>query len=252
MTSPGSSRPPVPATLAPSPLPAAAPAAPVPAPERAASDAELVARLNATHDMAGFRSRGGPVVRAIEARRRRLVADRVLRALPGTVVDVGCEDGWIAEAYAFRADRTVLVDLDPAMLARAQARDLPRTTTCVGDATGPATCPDASAQVVVLSAVLEHLERPQQALAAWAPVLVRGGRFVVFVPADRPILCAKGVLAKTGLWRLVPGISLSPAPGHVRTFRRTDLVRLLRPFGVIEDLEFDPAVLGYAASVRVP
>jgi SAM-dependent methyltransferase len=213
--------------------------------------AERNATLNRTHDMAGMRARGGRLVRAIEERRRRLVAHRVVRLRPRVAVDVGGEDGWIAEAWASRVGETVIVDLDPAMAERARARRLPRTRVLVGDATDPGLLPRGGADVIVLSAVLEHLPRPADALRALAPALVAGGRFVVFVPADRPILAAKRVLAATGLHRLARGVSLEPAPGHLHAFDRASLSALLAPFGSIEELELDPAVLGYAATVRV-
>lgn len=243
-----------PVSSAPAPTaPPSAPRAPGDGPPRgrAAPDAATVAAWNVTHDMAGLRARGGVVVRAVEARRRALVADRVRRLRPRVVVDVGAEDGWIAEAYAADAGRTVLVDLDPAVLARAAARGLPRTSCVVGDARGPAPLPDGCADVVVLSAVLEHVPDPARVLAAWARVLVPGGHVVVFVPADGPILCAKRVLGATGLHRLVPGVSLAPAPGHVVTFTRARLARLLNPFGAVEEIGFDPRVLGYTALLRV-
>jgi SAM-dependent methyltransferase len=220
------------------------------APGSSSPTAASVAAWNRTHDMAGLRARGGAVVRAVEARRRRLVAERVLRLRPRLVVDVGSEDGWIAEAYASGVGETVLVDLDPAMLERAAARGLARTRCVVGDATGPAVVAPRSIDVVVLSAVLEHVARPADVLRAWAPALVPGGRFVIFVPADRPILVAKKILGSTGLHRVVSGLSLAPAPGHVVTFDRRSLARLLNPFGVVEGLDFDPLVLGYIATLR--
>jgi SAM-dependent methyltransferase len=119
------------------------------------------------------------------------------------------------------------------------------------DAGGPCPLPRGSADAVVLSAVLEHLARPRAALAAWAAALRPGGRIVVFVPADRPILLAKRVLRATRLGGLVRGLSLDPAPGHVRVFDRRSLARLLIPLGSVEGIRFDPAVLGYAAVVRV-
>ena len=221
-------------------------------PARPAPDLAAVAAWNRTHDMAGLRARGGAVVRAIEARRRALVAARVQRARPRVVVDVGCEDGWIAEAYAACAEETVLVDLDPAVLARAERKGLPRVRCVVGDVRGPAPLAAGSADVVVLSAVLEHVDRPGGALAAWAAVVRPGGRLVVYVPADRPILLAKRILARTGLHRLVRGVSLEPAPGHVVTFSRRSLARLLNLFGSVEEIAFDPLVLGYVATVRIP
>ena len=217
--------------------------------------------LNRTHDKAGLRSRGGIVVRSIEDRRRELVVARVRRALSllasgsplrsGVVADVGCEDGWIARGYAEQAAQTILVDVDPRMLARACESSIPRCRTVVADAAFEGAVAPSSVDVVVLSAILEHVRDPKAVLAAWAPALSDGGRFVVYVPADRPILALKRVLRATRLGFLVRGVSLDPAPGHVRTFSRRSLVRLLKPFGVLEELEFDPAVLGYAATVRV-
>lgn len=233
------------------PAPALAASAPRVADDDRAARAAAVVAMNATHAMAGMRARAGRVVAAVEARRRAWVASRVRRLRPRVVVDVGCEDGWIASAYADRAGTTVLVDLDPAMLARADARGLPRTRCVVGDALGPACLPDGCADVLVLSAVLEHVAAPERVLLAWRRVLVAGGHVVVMVPADGPILSIKRLLRATGLGRLLPGLSLDPAPGHVVTFRRATLARLLRRFGAVEELGFDPRVLGYVAVLRV-
>jgi hypothetical protein len=106
------------------------------------------------------------------------------------------------------------------------------------------------ADVVVLSALLEHLERPADALRALAPLLRAGGAFVVYVPADGPILFAKGVLRATRLGGWVKGLSLEPAPGHVQRFTRASLAALLRPFGDLLEVAFDPVALGYVAVVR--
>jgi hypothetical protein len=73
---------------------------------------------------------------------------------------------------------------------------------------------------------------------------------VIYVPADGPILFAKGVLKATRLGSLVKGLSLEPAPGHVQRFTRTSLVRLLAPFGDLLEVTFDPVALGYVAVLR--
>lgn len=210
--------------------------------------------LNRTHDMAGLRARGGRIVRGIEERRRRLVATRVLRAAPRVVVDVGCEDGWLAEAYAHGVERVVLSDLDPAVLARSSLAGRPGVEAVVADALAPQPLLDAvgrgGADVVVLSALLEHLPAPRAAIEALAPLLAPEGRFVIYVPADRPILLAKRVLKATHLGGLVRGLSLDPAPGHVQTFTRGSLVRLLAPLGDLLEVTFDPVALGYVAVLR--
>jgi SAM-dependent methyltransferase len=210
------------------------------------------ARWNATHSMAGMRARAGSLVRAIEERRRRLVAEAVLASRPRHVVDVGCEDGWMAEAYAPRVGRTTLVDLDPAMLERARRRAIPRADARVADAEDARALAGLSADVVLLSAVLEHVERPEAALAAAAGALAPGGRIVAYVPADGPILAAKAFLRALRLGRLLPGLSLEPAPGHVRRYDRRSFARDLARVGRVERLAFDPAVLGYLGVVRPP
>lgn len=211
-------------------------------------------RLNDTHAMAAMRARAGRIVRAVEARRRRLVARAVLRAHPRVVADVGCEDGWIAEAYAAHVERVVLCDLDPRGLAAAPLARRAHVDTVVADATAPGALVErlapCGADVLVLSALLEHLPRPGRALAALAPALAPGGRFVVWLPADGPILLAKRVLKATRLGALVRGLSLEPAPGHLHRFAGRDVVRLLRPHGRIEEVRFDPLCLGWLGVVR--
>ncbi len=207
--------------------------------------------LNRTHAMAGLRSRGGRLVRAIEERRRRLVAERVLRRRPRVVVDLGCEDGWVAEAYAQGVERLLLADLDPAMLAGSALARRSGVECLTADALAPAALFErlgpGGADVIVLSALLEHLPEPGRALAALAPLLRPGGAFVIYVPADGPILLAKRLLKTTRLGGLVRGLSLEPAPGHLQRFTRASLARLLAPHGRLLELAFDPAVLGYVA-----
>lgn len=207
--------------------------------------------LNRTHAMAGLRARGGRVVRAIEARRRRLLAAAVTAGRHRLVLDVGAEDGWLAAGYAERTERLVLLDLDPDVLAGAALAEAPGVETRVADATDATSLGralgEARFDVVVVSALLEHLPRPDDALRALTPRLAPGGRLVVYVPADGPILLLKAILRRTGFGRLVRGLPLEPAPGHLHRFDRRSLARLLAPHGRILSLVFDPLVLGYLA-----
>ena len=210
--------------------------------------------LNRTHAMADMRARAGRIVRAIEERRRRLVCDRVRRLRPRLVVDVGCEDGWIAEGYVDAVEQLVLADLDPDVLAAATLCRHPRVEAVVVDATQPraleAHLAGRRPDLIVLCALLEHLPRPAAALDALRPLLAPGGRFLVYLPADGPILMAKAVLKHTRTGGLIKGLSLAPAPGHLHRFARRDVAGLLAPYGVIEEISFDPVCLGYVALVR--
>jgi SAM-dependent methyltransferase len=177
-----------------------------------------------------------------------------VRALePRRVLDVGCEDGWLAESYADGLERLVLADLDPEVLAGSALAGRPGVVTVVADALQPEAAARAlgprGADVIVVSALLEHLDRPRAALDALRPLLAPGGAFVVYVPADPPILLAKRVLRWTRLGGLVRGLSLDPAPGHVQTFTRATFARLLSGVGRVREIAFDPLALGYVAVV---
>ena len=117
-------------------------------------------------------------------------------------MDVGCEDGWIAEGYADAVtDRSSWTSTRTCSRASRLA-GRPGVRAVVGDATTPGAWVDAAgrgrADVVVLSALLEHLPAPDDALCALAPLLAPAGRFVVYVPADGPILLAKRILRSRG------------------------------------------------------
>lgn len=204
--------------------------------------------------MARMRERAGRIVLAIEARRRRLIAGWIRRLRPRVVFDVGCEDGWIAQHYVERVESLVLVDLDPATLAASALAAHPSVRTAVADATDAADLERAfgtcRADVIVLSALLEHLPRPADTLVALRAFLAPGGRFLVYLPADAPILLAKRVLSWSRLAGLVRGLSLEPAPGHLHDFDRRGVARLAARGGRLEMLSFDPLCLGYLAVVR--
>ncbi len=230
-----------------------------PAPELAAPDLVTGSRawneaLNRTHAMGAWREGAGTLVRAIEDRRKRLVCDAVLRHAPRLVVDVGCEDGWVADGYASQVERLLLVDIDQHVLEACPLADRHNVETVVSDVTAPEALDRAlgrvRADVIVLSALLEHLPRPEDALHALTPMLAPGGRFVVYVPADRPILLLKRLLKATRIGALVKGLSLEPAPGHLHVFDRRAFARLLATHGEVESLRFDPVCLGYLAVLR--
>jgi 2-polyprenyl-3-methyl-5-hydroxy-6-metoxy-1,4-benzoquinol methylase len=226
------------------------------APSGAAADLKAWnAALNETHAMATLRDEGGVVVRHLEARRRRLIVDTLRALAPRRLIDVGCEDGWLAESYAAFVPEVVLSDIDGAVLAKSRAAQQPGVRVIEADATQPAALVEhlgaGWADVVLLSALLEHLPDPHGALRALRSLLVPGGDVVVYLPADRPILLLKRILKATHLGGLVGGLSLEPAPGHLHTFARKDVVRLLRPYGRITRLQFDPLCLGYLAVVRI-
>jgi SAM-dependent methyltransferase len=194
--------------------------------------------LNRRYGMENLRAHPNPVVRWIEARRRSRIG-----ALVGTgfrrALDVGAEDGSLAATWR-DAERgfTLLLDLDPRMLRRA--------------AGSPAVAADASRlplksssfDVIVLSAVLEHVVDALACVEEAARVLRPRGRIVAYVPWDRAVVGIKrwARRCRLPLGRLHEG----PAPGHLRCFDRSALERLFRPVARRKlSIELDPLSLGY-------
>lgn len=114
-----------------------------------------------------------------DANRTRDVAAGALRALPapgGTVLEVGCGTGrntaWLAEV----ADAVVAVDISEEMLARTRARLRAAPVFLVRqDVREGLPLADASFDAVVITLVLEHVERLENVLAECARVLRPGG-----------------------------------------------------------------------------
>jgi SAM-dependent methyltransferase len=201
--------------------------------------------LNRRYGMENLRAHPNPVVRWIEARRRSrigaMVGSSFRRAL-----DVGAEDGSLAATWRDAAEGfTLLLDLDPGMLRRAAA--------------GPAVAADASRlplrsssfDVVVLSAVLEHVVDAPACVEEAVRILRPRGRIVAYVPWDRAVVGLKrwARRCRVPLGNLHDG----PAPGHLRCFDRAALERLFGPVGRRGlSIDLDPLSLGYYVEATLP
>ena len=197
--------------------------------------------LNRRYAMENLERHGSRWVRAIEARRRRRIAALVE---PFEVaLDLGAEDGSLAEHWRSKGGRVVLLDLDPGMLRRATGDRL------AADA-GWLPLRANSCDCVVLSAILEHVIDPAATLAECRRVLRPGGRIVAYVPWD-------GAVVPLKKWARRCGFPLGPlhdglAPGHLRTFDRGTLRRLFDAAGCEVRIRLDPWSLGYYVTARVP
>jgi 2-polyprenyl-6-hydroxyphenyl methylase / 3-demethylubiquinone-9 3-methyltransferase len=90
------------------------------------------------------------------------------------VVDLGCGGGFLAVPLAELGARVVGVDLAPVALRAARERSALRFAPVVGDL-GEPPLRDGSADVVLLSDVLEHVTAPAAAVAAAGALLRPGG-----------------------------------------------------------------------------
>jgi ubiquinone/menaquinone biosynthesis C-methylase UbiE len=112
----------------------------------------------------------------------RLLIDTARVGPEDTVLDVACGPGLVACALAEVARQVTGIDLTPAMIeqarARQRARGLTNLTWLVGDAV-PLPFPDAAFSVVVSRYAMHHFLDPKAVLAEMVRVCAPGGRVAV-------------------------------------------------------------------------
>lgn len=196
--------------------------------------------LNLRYGMENLRDHKNPLVRRIERRRRRALSDLVPpfdRAL-----DLGAEDGSLAAEWRAKGRFVLLLDLDARMLRRGGAP---------GAAADAMRLPlkGASFDVVVLSAILEHVLEPRDVVAEGARVLRPNGHLVAYVPWDRAVVGLKRWAKRLGI--PFGALADGQAPGHLRTFDRARLRALFAPVAREVRVRLDPFSLGYYVEARV-
>jgi SAM-dependent methyltransferase len=133
------------------------------------------------------------------------------------VLDLGCRDGALTQAYAGGND-IVGVDADRAALAEAQKLGI---ETRWADLDEPLPFDDASFDVVVAGELLEHLRDPRRVVADARRVLRPGGTFVASVP--------NAYRLKNRL-RFALGHKPESDPTHLQMFSAADVRKLLDGF----------------------
>jgi SAM-dependent methyltransferase len=133
------------------------------------------------------------------------------------VLDLGCRDGALTQAY-LAGNEIVGMDADQDALAEAARLGI---ETRWADLDQPLDLPDASFDVAVAGELLEHLRDPDQLVAEIGRVLRPGGTFVASVP--------NAYRLKRRLSFLL-GRPPDTDPTHLQMFSATDVRALLRDF----------------------
>src|SRR6201996_33092 len=98
------------------------------------------------------------------------------------VADLGAGEGWLSQLLARRAEKVIAVDNSPKMVAFGRAeskkKGIPNLEYRLGDLSDPP-IPAHSVDIAILSQALHHAANPQQAVAAAANLLRKGGRLIV-------------------------------------------------------------------------
>jgi SAM-dependent methyltransferase len=97
------------------------------------------------------------------------------------IADVGCGDGQFLEFLKARGyERIVGIETDPVRAGNAKKRGV-RVFASRGEAQAGG-LPEASAEILFVWHVLEHVERPADFIAEYAPLLAPSGAMVISVP----------------------------------------------------------------------
>ena len=133
------------------------------------------------------------------------------------VLDLGCRDGALTQAYV-GGNEVVGVDADREALAEAERLGI---ETHWADLDQPLDFPDAGFDVVVAGELLEHLRDPKRLVAEIRRVLRPGGTFVASVP---------NAYRLKGRLRFLAGRAPESDPTHLQMFSPAAVRALLAAF----------------------
>jgi ubiquinone/menaquinone biosynthesis C-methylase UbiE len=187
-----------------------------------------------------------PVVRQLLNRFLRRVDEAAANLRPDSVLDVGCGEGVVTERLAQRlAPAKVLgVDADETHLKTEWDR---RSASNLSFATGSAydlPFADQSFDLVCCIEVLEHLERPADALAEMSRV---AGRALLLSVPNEPVWRISHLLAGRNVRRL------GDTPGHINHWSKRAFAELVSEYGRLEKADgVFPWTLAVAGVQDVP
>jgi len=163
----------------------------------------------------------------IERARLRWVL-RWARALaPTRVLDVGCGEGVLLDAFGDGV-QVIGVDVSGDSL-RACHRDHPTREVIQANGTQGLPFDSRTFDLVLCTEVLEHVPEPARLISELWRVCAPNGRAILTVPIERLKLAAKAILRWTPLFRcLFPGIEPGFSAWHLHDFDRATLYSLLR------------------------
>lgn len=161
-----------------------------------------------------------------------------------SLLDLACNDGWMAKNLAGLVSCYHGVDLNPHCIKRAKGRKVPGAVFQVGFAENAfaltaGTNWDLRYDVVVAFELIEHVKDPDKVLAAMVSYCKPGGSLFVSTPLGA---CTGGDLPNW--WYVEP-------KGHVRAYTPDTFAALLMRHGTVEEIQVSEAQAGQLMVARV-
>jgi SAM-dependent methyltransferase len=169
-----------------------------------------------------------PIVRRLLERFLQRVDQAAQATAASSVLDVGCGEGVVTERFARRLAPAQVLGVDDARLEEEwQRRRAPNLSFQTGSAYG-LPFPDGSFELVCAIEVLEHLERPGDALAEMSRVA--SSALLLSVP-NEPSWRISHMLAGRNLR------NLGNTPGHINHWSQRAFAELVSGYGRLERIE---------------
>ena len=198
--------------------------------------------LNRHYGMENLSAHPSRLVRRIEARRRARIDALVGRRPFQRAVDLGAEDGSLPAEWSRHGRIVFLIDVDISRLVTSNSR-------AIGADASKLPLQSGACDLVVMSAILEHVPDPHATVAEAAREAGPGGRIVLYVPWDGAVVRAKRWARRFG-FRLGK-LHSDVAPGHLHCFDRASLRALLAPVSRRFDIRLDPWSFGWYAEAEI-
>lgn len=197
------------------------------------------------YNMDNFYYHSGLIIKLIEKRRVKYVADMLDSAAGDKVLEVGCGGGHILEKV--KNGTLYGIDMSDFLLQIARSRLSKAGARLVSADAGSLPFKDGSFDKIICTEVIEHVLDPEKVLAEIGRVMRGGGSLVLTVPNEGLINILKKSVIKMGLWRLFfPGkYKVSDEMNeewHLHVFDLNKLRQMLRGKFVIEKIRYVPFV----------
>jgi SAM-dependent methyltransferase len=167
-----------------------------------------------------------PVVRHLLHRFLRRVDEAAAHLRPTSVLDVGCGEGIVTErlAHNLASAKVLGVDAESHLRDEWRARNAPNLSFATGSAYD-LPFEDGSFDLVCCIEVLEHLERPRDALAEKSRV---AGRALLLSVPNEPAWRISHLLAGRNVR------ALGNTPGHINHWSKSGFAELVSGYGRIK------------------